>query len=541
MLDDNSNLLTKWNPVLEGISNDYTRKVTAQLLENQAKSIIAEKNDRVDEADAPTTVGKLGTFQKFAFPLVRRVYPQLIANQIVGVQPMGGPVSQIFYLGADRVAGAWGRTETIYSKYRLTYGGKTAGAVFRAPGDLTGSPQPAANLAGSDTNAYSSVIGNLSGAPSTTMGGQIASWPDASTILGYSVSAGEALSGDEIPEMNLHIEQQPVVSRTRKMRALWTLEAAQDLRAYHNLDLEGELTDLLSKELTLEIDRELIEDLRMIAYDPSGISGWNRQSLDMANSNNFQGTGRNTPQSPANGLTTTAAGAFTPTEYLYDFANAGAFNPSATNSNVYLFDMSGTFMRQSSPFAPQHVGQIYANLLAAINFASMDIYRTTFRGPGSWMITSPLIASMLESAAKLEGGMPERDRPSNIGDTAIAYKGKFAGRYDLYVDPMYPEDEIMIGYKGSGPMDAGYVYCPYIPLQQLPTITDPQTFQPRKGILTRYGKAAVTPESRFYRIIRLIGANADFMFQPTSKPSNANAGAAAAFQNRNVVVPGPNG
>ena len=79
---------------------------------------------------------------------------------------------------------------------------------------------------------------------------------------------------------------------------------------------------------------------------------------------------------------------------------------------------------------------------------------------------------------------------------------------------MYPEDEIMIGYKGAGPMDAGYVYCPYIPLQQLPTITDPQTFQPRKGILTRYGKAAVTPASRFYRIIRIVGFTANFMFQP---------------------------
>jgi hypothetical protein len=535
MLNENSPLLTKWQPVLEGISSDYTRKVTAQLLENQAKSIIAEKNDRVDEADAPTTVGKLGTFQKFAFPLVRRVYPQLIANSIVGVQPMGGPVSQIFYLGADRVAGAWDRTETIYSKYRLTYGGNVAGANFRDGADLTA--LPAANLAGSDTNNFSSILGQATGSPSTTMGGKIAMWPDASTILGYSVSAGEALSGDEIPEMNMHIEQQPVVSRTRKMRALWTLEAAQDLRAYHNLDLEGELTDLLSKELTLEIDRELIEDLRMIAYDPSGIKQWNRESLDMGNSNNFQGTGLNTPTAPGGGAGGLNTDAFTPGEYLYDFANNNAFNPSGTDSNVYLFDMSGTFMRTSSPFAPQHVGQIYANLLAAINFASNDIYRTTFRGPGSWMITSPLIASMLESAAKLEGGYPQSDRPTNITANSIEYKGKFAGRYDLYVDPMYPEDEIMIGYKGAGPMDAGYVYCPYIPLQQLPTITDPQTFQPRKGILTRYGKAAVAPASRFYRIIRLIGANADFMFQPTTKVTNANAGAAAASQGQNIVVP----
>ena len=519
MLQENDQLLTKWKPVLEGISNDYTRKVTAQLLENQAKSIIAEKHDRVDEADAPTTVGKLGTFQKFAFPLVRRVYPQLIANSIVGVQPMGGPVSQIFYLGADRVAGAWGRDETIYSKYRLTYGGQTASAVFNAGIATPGAEGPAANInpsAGGVQSAFSSVLGNTSGVPSTTMGGQIASWPDASTILGYSVSAGEALSGNEIPEMNMHIEQQPVVARTRKMRALWTLEAAQDLRAYHNLDLEGELTDLLSKELTLEIDRELLEDLRMIAYDPSGVTGWNRQSLDMGNSNNFQGTGRNTPRS-ANLPSPADAGGFVPGEYLYDFANANAFNPSATNSNVYLVDLSSQFIRDVNPFAPQHVGQVYANLLAAINFASNDIYRTTFRGPGNWLVTSPIVASMLESAAKLEGGMAPSDRPTNITANSIEYRGKFAGKYDLYIDPMWPEDEIMIGYKGSSPMDAGYVYSPYIPLQQLPTITDPQTFQPRKGILTRYGKAAVTPESRFYRIIRLVGATANFLYQPGVK------------------------
>jgi len=505
MLQTNQELLTKWSPVLEGITNEYTRKVTAQLLENQAKSILAEKQDRVDEADAPTTVGKLGTFQKFAFPLVRRVYPQLIANQIVGVQPMGGPVSQIFYLGADRVAGAFSREETIYSKYRLTYGGNTASAVFSGANvDATG-----------NSVFFSSILNDASGSPSTTMGGKIASWPDADTILGYSVSTGEALSGNEIPEMNMHIEQQPVVARTRKMRALWTLEAAQDLRAYHNLDLEGELTDLLSKELTLEIDRELIEDLRMIAYDPSGLTGWNRASLDMGNSNNFGGTGLNAKEA------TGGNSGFTPSSYLYDFANANAFNPSGTNSNVYLVDLSGNFVQSTNPFAPQHVGHVYANLLAAINFASNDIYRTTFRGPGNWLVTSPIIASMLESAAKLEGGMAAADRPTNMTANSIEYRGKFAGKYDLYVDPMYPEDEIMIGYRGASPMDSGFVYCPYIPLQQLPTITDPQTFQPRKGILTRYGKAAVTPESRFYRIIRLVGATANFLYQPAYKATQS--------------------
>jgi hypothetical protein len=527
MLEENNQLLSKWSPVLEGIDSDYKKSVTAQLLENQAKSIIAEKQDRVDEAGSPTTVGKLGTFQKFAFPLIRRVYPQLIANNIVGVQPMAGPVSQVFYLGADRVAG--GTAETIYSKYRLTYGGMTASANFRDSGG-----DPAANVhATGNVVDFSSILsqGNKPGAatdgsfvatgtPSTTMGGRIASFPNADTILGYSVSAGEALEGTGIPEMNMHIEQQAVVSRTRKMRALWTLEAAQDLRAYHNLNLESELTDLLSKELALEIDRELIEDLRMLAYDPSGLTGWGRDTLDIGNSNNFPQTGNAVHPDPN---ATTGTTGFVPAEYLYDFANNGLFNPSGTDSNVFLIDLKNQFMPASNPFAPQHVGHVYANLLAMINFASNDIYKTTFRGPGTWLITSPIVATMLESAAKLEGGIAPNMAPTNITANSVEYRGKFAGKYDLYVDPMYPEDEIMVGYKGAGPMDSGFVYAPYIPLQQLPTITDPETFQPRKGILTRYGKAAVSPASRFYRIIRIVGDSADFLFTPGQKTSNAYA------------------
>ena len=527
MLEENNELMTRWKPVLEGIDNEYTRKMTAQLLDNQAKSILAEKQDRVDEADAPTTVGKLGTFQKFAFPLIRRVYPQLIANNIVGVQPMSGPVSQIFYLGADRHSGAWGKTQTIYSKYRLTYGGLTTSGVFRgSSGQFVGNVTPDSQFAPTgptEATYLSAVLGNSSGAPETTTGGQIAMWPDASTILGYSVSAGEALNNGEIPEMNFHIEQQPVVARTRKMRALWTLEAAQDLRAYHNLDLEGELTELLSKELSLEIDRELIEDLRMLAYDPVSISGWNRDSLDNPNSNDFKQTASlGTPLTPGAGTGTSNTIGFVPEEFLYGFANNNSFNPSGTDSNVYLLDMSAGFT--GSTFAPQHLGQVYANLLAAINFAAMDIYKTTQRGPGSWVITSPIIAAMLESASKLEGGAPESAAPTNISPNSVSYKGKLAGRYDLYVDPMYPEDEIMLGYKGTGPMDSGYVYSPYIPLQQLPTIVDPGTFQPRKGILTRYGKAAVAPSGRFYRIIRLVGLSANYIFQPGTKAQGNTTG-----------------
>ena len=531
---------TKWGPVLEGIDDDYRRKVTATLLENQAKSIVSERMDETVGTDAPTTVGKLGTFQKFAFPLVRRVYPQLLANNLVGVQPMQGPVSQIFYLGHDRNYGggqAGARNQNVFSRFNLTYANLTNSAIDtganvgdgadasydrRDYNDFSGANVALSSLGlsanyGTCGNSYVTPAG-----PSATVGGQIASFPVSSTILGYSVSAGEALTSTGIPELNMHIDQQPVVARTRKMRSLWTLEAAQDLRAYHNLDLEGELTSLLSKELALEIDREIIEDLRMIAYDPSGLTGWNVGPLTGGgNSNNFgaQGSTHPTANVPVTTAGTAALENFTPSAFLYQFANAaeGAGNGPdlAKNSNVWLVDLTDTDTQFGA--APQHIGQVYSNLLAIINFASQDIYRTTWRGPGNWLITSPLIASMLESAAKLEGGIPDKLGPTNIGRNSIQYKGKFAGRYDLWVDPMYPEDEIMVGYKGDNAMDSGYVYAPYIPLQALPTITDPSDFQPRKGILTRYGKAAVGPYYRFYRIIRIVGGGANYLFNPFGK------------------------
>ena len=523
-------LTNKWEPVLEGINDNYTRKFTAALLENQAKSILNDRQKMISEAavaDGTTTVGMLGTFQKFAMPIVRRVYPNLIFNQLGATQPMQGPVSQVFYLGHNRVYGDV--VENIYSKMRLTYQGLVANAIGSSSGTGQGTFDGGVS-GGLNQEKYangfdaSSVIRDEYGSPSTTMGGKIASWPDDKTTLGWTVSAGERLSGTGIPEISLQIQTQPVTARTRKMRALWTLEASQDLKAYHNLDLEQELTSLLSNELQLEIDRELIEDMRMIAYgfgdkatnDPFG--GWYPGSLDPRNNpNNLTGFyGKN---STGDGATE-----FSPGGFEYDIEADQRSNEAPTkNSNIFVVDLTYFQNGTGTTFAPQHVGHVYANLLATINFASQDIYRTTFRGPGSWMITSPIMAALLESAAKLEGGLAPNDRPTNIGNTSIEFKGKFAGRYDLFVDPMFPTDEILMGYKGSGPMDSGFIYCPYIPLQQLPTITDPETFQPRKGILTRYGKVAIQPASRFFRVIRVVGATADFIVRPMGRMASAGA------------------
>lgn len=515
------NLVRKWEPVLEGINDNYTRKVTATLLENQAKSILIERSKVLSEAGVgpgTTTVGALGTFQKFAMPIVRRVYPELIFNKLGATQPMQGPVSQVFYLGHTRHYGA--TNQNIYSKYNLTYRGLVASAIGSSSGTGQGTFGGGAG-SGLSYDQYdtgfdgSSVIRDQYGSPSTTFGGKIASWPDANTILGWSVSAGERLEGTGIPEISLHIQQQPVTAKTRKMRALWTIEASQDLKAYHNLDLEQELTSYLSQELQLEIDRELLEDMRMIAYGIGDLAagtafgGWYPGTLDpRTNSNDFKDFYGKDP----NGNTGFAPGAFE-----YDFPSDLASQTINPGSNIFVIDL--THFQSGGNWAPQHVGHVYSNLLATLNFASQDIFRTTMRGPGTWLVTSPLIAAMLESAAKLEGGLQSGDGPSNMG-SRIEFKGKFAGKYDLFVDPMFPTDEIMMGYKGSNPMDSGFVYCPYIPLQQLPTITDPESFQPRKGILTRYGKLAIQPASRFFRIIRIVGPTSDFIVRPTQRNSS---------------------
>ena len=494
MIESNTSqaLCNKWAPILEGVEDQYTRETTAVLLENQARHVLSEQAKSGMLEETTTTVGSLGTFQKFAFPLVRRVFPELIANKVVGVQPMQGPVSQVFYVGMDRTKGnsEGDQTQTVYSKHNLTYKGNdgSMGNQDFVAGGLD-------NYAASDLSA---------GLANETMGMDIAAFPQSGTLSQFATSAGENLgtdSNDSIPDLSFHIEQQAVIAKTRKFRALWTIEASQDLKAYHNLDLERELTDLLGKEVALEIDREVLEDLRSIAYDSVDAANplFDRASLDNAGSNSF-------PQADAgpNG------------DYEYGFTPDGS-QALGADKNVLLVD----FATSALGLAPRHVGEVYSNLVAAVNFAAQDIYKTTFRGAGNYIITSPLVAAMLQSAAKLEGGVDAKEA-GQLGAN-IQFKGKWLGAYDVYVDPMWPEDEILIGYKGDNAMETGYVYSPYIPIQMLPTVVDPDSFQPRKGLITRYGKTAISPSSRWYRIIRLIGADSRYLTQPFSKV-NINTG-----------------
>ena len=393
-LNNGKSLVEKWEPILEGISDDYTKETTAVLLENQAAHILTEasKEGMLNEVtpthgDAgATTVGHIGTFQKFAFPLVRRVFPELIANKVVSVQPMQGPVSQVFYLGYDRVHGDV--SKRVYGKYNLTYEGRTASAIGKMMGMDAAYAASSGGYSWSGQTSYGGSANSSavsSGQWAETMGKQIAAFPSSTTLTQFNTASGEGLRDAQIPEITFHIEQQAVIARTRKFRALWTIEAAQDLKAYHNLDLERELTDLLGKEVALEIAREILEDLRMRAYDvdPAAMG-------DLSNGF-LRGNGLNM----ANPNSITQDHDWTPGAFTYNDSGNLTGNPAGTDRNVFFCDFAAT---NNLGLSPRHVGQVYSNLVAIVNFAAQDIYKTTFRGAGNYLITSPLVAAMLHSA-----------------------------------------------------------------------------------------------------------------------------------------------
>ncbi|MEK9696052.1 MAG: hypothetical protein VW270_09820, partial [Candidatus Poseidoniales archaeon] len=183
-----------------------------RLFENQAKEF-TKQNLNEELSPAATTTGKIGTFQKFAFPLIRRTYPELMFNKIGATQAMDGPVSQIFYMGNSRAIGA--DEQVMYSKFNITPRNLVQGKIGSRDDSNDARPfDPQNAVSGLDYSDasggfdLSNVLGDIDGSPSTTMGGQLASFPSATTILGYAVSAGERLTGAQIPEVNMHIQKQ---------------------------------------------------------------------------------------------------------------------------------------------------------------------------------------------------------------------------------------------------------------------------------------------------------------------------------------------
>ncbi len=269
-----------------------------------------------------------------------------------------------------------------------------------------------------------------------------ASAADLSTVvapLGESDFSGSPA----IPEIDIKIESVSVVAETRKLRAKWSPELAQDLNAYHSLDAEVELTQILSEQVALEIDREILGDLLRGAEAANFF--WSRAP--------------------------------------------GKFVNKRTGKE---------HMRSHSTDAPGPVfagtaREWYETLIETIIDVANEIHRRTLRGAANFIVVSPEVATILEASVLYKPALSldsdgQVASPMSIGAEAV---GTLSSRFTVYKDPYFPRNKILVGFKGGSYLETGYVYAPYVPLIVTPTIFQPEDFTPRKGVMTRYGKKMV--------------------------------------------------
>jgi len=249
---------------------------------------------------------------------------------------------------------------------------------------------------------------------------------------------------DLIPEIDIKVDSVAVTAVTKKLKAKWTPELAQDLNAYHNLDAEVELTGILSEQIALEIDQEILGDL--ISGAKAGTRYWSR----------------------APGLFVDSSG-----------AELGATSASP--------DFTGT------------VSEWYETLVETINDVSAQIHRKTLRGGANFCVCSPEVASILEMTAGFRASVTV---DSDRGDIGAVKTGSLTKKFELYVDPYFPRNVVLVGRKGSSFLESGFVYAPYVPLQVTPTIFGTEDFVPRKGVMTRYGKKMVRPDMYGLVVVR---------------------------------------
>jgi len=272
---------------------------------------------------------------------------------------------------------------------------------------------------------------------SLTQGGALGS------VLGQATWGLE--DNASIPEIDIKVDSVAVTAITKKLKAKWTPELGQDLNAYHNLDAEVELTSILSEQIALEIDKEILEDL--VKGATAGTYYWSR--------------------SPGMFLARTTG------------VEVGA--------NTAAPDFTGT------------VSEWYETLIETINDVSAQIHRKTLRGGANFVVCGPEVANILEFTAGFRASVTaDADR----GDIGAVKTGALSKKFDVFVDPYFPRNVILVGRKGSSFLESGYVYAPYVPLQVTPTIFGTEDFVPRKGVMTRYAKKMVRPDMYGLVVVR---------------------------------------
>lgn len=484
--------VNRWSPVLRKFKEVPSKKYSlmAAMLDNQYSLAESKKTGSSVLFEEATTTNNVADFTRFALPLIRKSYPKLIADNLVGVQPMSQPASLIFYIRyryainkGQTIAGtqimrqntgqqfarqnSWAldpyySSQTVKDEdltlngagnvisgslvHRPVLAGTVVVNVFQADTDSCEDPEPCMQvtfdadgnpdvvLVSSDTDCgLDSVTVDTSTTGATTFDhttGQV-----QVTLSAGSIPATHLVRVDYEfdlennpfqPEITLSIDSDSVSAITRKLKTSWSLEAAQDLKSVHNIDAESTLTDLMADEMVAEIDREIINDLII-----------------------------------ASAIRAT-----------HNFSTAAGASVNFTDRNIAL-------------------------LYKVLEVANI-IHRTTLRGPANWMVTSADIASKFEQLNDFRGS----DALAQDGiDLGITSAGTIQGKIKLYKDPLFPQCKILMGFKGNSVLDAGYFYAPYIPLLSTPTVLDPNSFTPNKGIMTRYGKKLIEDGGLYYAVI----------------------------------------
>ncbi len=391
-------VLKRWEPVIESgspIRDKYRRNATIIALENTVRELREGSGDAVSLG-----LGAGGTQHGVANPvlisMIRRTMPSLIAHDLVGVQPMTQPTGLVFVMRAQ-----------------------TSGAT---PIELFTSNDPA----------------NVNVAPAQTV-------DVAETLAGPGAASA-------FGEVEITIDKTSVEAVSRALKARYTTELAQDLRAIHGLDAESELSTILSAEVTAELNRGIINTLYNIATPASGLSAYD-------------------------------PGAATAFAVLPAAAAAPAANTTATSTSNKT---TITLANGTGRWALERYKELYVYIVRE----AARVALTTRRGMANKIVCSAPVAAALENVATLTAPGVENTPEGGFevpGDfTTATYIGRLGGRFDVYVDPYLGTNDILIGYKGANPYDSGYFYCPYVPIQFMKA-TGEEDFQPRIGVKTRYG------------------------------------------------------
>jgi hypothetical protein len=541
---DAAKLARKWEKtgLLEGLGEDVNKNNMALMLENQAKQLVVEANS-TNYNGATFNAGTGEQWAGIALPLVRKVFGQIAAKEFVSVQPMNLPSGLVFFLdfqygttkspftSGNSMYGNRSNTQYpfstpateggLYGAGRFTYttnqfsasiaSGSTAlsQAVIAATSwsmvdynpDLSASAaggklftvkvSASYNLLSPDLDGVRGFVGSGLANQSTTLLPAYTSYnyltdqitfvisasaqPTGNFLVEYNKRTADNARGDfedtsagtpsvpnaesnssialAIPEINIQMQSQAITAKTKKLKAVWTPEFAQDLNAYQNLDAEAELTNIMSEYISLEIDLEILDMLLQ----------------DIPNTNIEYWTAKN------NGI--------------YNSSNASGFDFPTSSDN------SGFYNTQ---------GQWFQTLGTKLQKLSNRIHQLTLRGGANFMVVSPTVATIIESipgfAANSNGDATDMEYAFGVQKA-----GQFNSRYTVYKNPYMTENTILVGFRGKQFLEAGAVFAPYIPLIMTPLIYDPDTFTPRKGLLTRYAKKMLRPE--FYGKVVIAGLN----------------------------------